>query len=39
MQWREPRPGFRFRTVEASPDDPMFGRLHLAFWNEPEDGT
>jgi hypothetical protein len=36
LQWREPRPGFRFRTVEASPDDPMFGKLHVAFFNAPE---
>jgi hypothetical protein len=30
-EWREPRPGFRIRRVEASPDDPMFGKLHVAF--------
>jgi hypothetical protein len=39
LQWREPRPGFRFRTVEASPDDPMFGRLHAAFISDPGDPT
>jgi hypothetical protein len=36
MQWREPRPGFRTRMVEAQPDDPMFGRMHVAFFTDPE---
>jgi hypothetical protein len=37
MRWHSPRPGFSFRTVEAQPDDPMFGRMHIAFFNLPEE--
>jgi hypothetical protein len=37
LRWREPRPGFRIRTVEASPDDPMFQRLNIAFFRDPDD--
>jgi hypothetical protein len=36
---REHRKGFSFRRVEASPDDPMFGRLHVAFWTPPQEAT
>jgi hypothetical protein len=34
--WEELRPGVRFRRVEAQPDDPMFGRLHVAFLSAPK---
>jgi hypothetical protein len=33
------RPGFAWKESEASPDDPMFQRLHVAFWNAPERST
>jgi hypothetical protein len=36
LRWRK-RGNVWFRTVEASPDDPMFGRLHVAFFSEAEE--
>ena len=34
MRWKQVG-NMRFRTVEAQPDDPMFNRMHVAFFSDP----
>jgi hypothetical protein len=37
LRWQQLSPNVRFRRVEASPDDPMFSKLNIAFISDPVD--